>query len=69
MRELMEQKTRDFWLENKRLGDWRRTGAAVPYILPPGNTYYKPELGAVRDANCYPVPGNEVRNNPNWPKN
>src|SRR5690606_3438089 len=34
MSELMEQKTRDFWLEGKRLADWRRNPDYVPYIIP-----------------------------------
>jgi hypothetical protein len=65
--ELMEQKTRDFWLEGKRVADWRRLGDHVPYIIPPGeDTYYKDSLGPVRDAQCWSVPENEKRNNPNW---
>lgn len=68
MRELMEQKTRDFWLEGRRQPDFRRLGTVVPYILPPGNNYYKPGSGNVGSQNCWPVPGSEVRNNPNWPK-
>jgi hypothetical protein len=68
MRELMEQKTRDFWLESKRIGDFRRNPNHVPYIIPTGDNYYKPEVGAVGSQACFPVPGNEIRNNPNWPK-
>lgn len=65
--ELMEQKTRDFWLEGKRVADWRRLGSAVPYIIPPGSdTYYKDGLGPVRDAMCWSVPESEKQNNPNW---
>ena len=65
--ELMEQKTRDFWLEGKRVADWRRLGDHVPYIIPPGeDTYYKDNLGPVRDATCWSVPLNERENNPNW---
>src|SRR5690606_4424030 len=35
MRELMSQRSRDFWLEGKRLGDWRRHGSSeeFPYIM------------------------------------
>jgi hypothetical protein len=67
--ELMEQKTRDFWLEGKRVADWRRLGDHVPYIIPPGeHTYYKDELnlGPVRDITCWSVPMAEINNNPNW---
>jgi starch-binding outer membrane protein, SusD/RagB family len=68
LRELMEQKSRDFWLENKRIGDLRRNGSAVPYIIDPGPTYYKPELGLVQSQTCWPVAQSEMDNNPNWPK-
>lgn len=67
MKELMEQKTRDFWLEGKRMADFRRLGGAViPYSLPDGGQYYK--QGNIGNMKCWPVPGSEVRNNPNWPK-
>jgi len=68
MRELMEQKTRDFWLEGRRQPDFRRLGNVVPYILQPGPNYYKPGGGNVGSQNCWPVPGSEIRNNVNWPK-
>lgn len=67
MSELMEQKSRDFWLEGKRLADWRRNPGYVPYIIPPGaSTYYKGGLGPVRDFNCWDVPQSEINNNPHW---
>lgn len=65
LRELMEQKTRDFWLEGKRTGDLRRNGSAVPYVLAPGE-YYKAALGPVGSQTCLPVPQTEKNNNPNW---
>jgi hypothetical protein len=68
MRELMEQKTRDFWLEGKRVGDFRRNPSHVPYMLQPGNNYYKPSLGVVSNQTCWPVPRDEKTNNPLWPK-
>jgi hypothetical protein len=68
LRELMEQKTRDFWLEGRRVGDLRRNPAAVPYVLQPGNTYYKTAVGDVSTQTCWPVPFNEKNNNPNWPR-
>jgi starch-binding outer membrane protein, SusD/RagB family len=64
--ELMEQKSRDFWLEAKRMGDFRRNPNHVPYIIPPGDNYYKPELGLVGNQTCWPVPDAEKRNNPNF---
>ncbi len=64
--ELMTQKGRDFWLEAKRMSDWRRNPTSVPFILAPGNNYYKPELGLVSNQTCWPIPDSEKRNNPNW---
>ncbi len=66
MTELMEQKTRDFWLEgSQRMADFRRVPQYMSYIIPPGeDTYYKPELGVVRDQTCFPVQRGECDNNP-----
>jgi len=67
MAELMDQRARDFWLEGRRLADWRRNPNFVPYIIPAGDdTYYKDGLGPVRDFTCWDVPENEKENNPNW---
>ncbi len=68
MRELMEQKSRDFWLEGKRIGDLRRNPASVPYVLPPGDTYYKSSVGLVSTQTCWPLPLSEKLNNPQFPK-
>ena len=68
MRELMEQKSRDFWLEGKRVGDLRRNPSHVPYVLPPGDTYYKTAVGLVSTQVCWPLPMSEKQNNPNFPK-
>lgn len=64
--ELMEQKGRDFWLEAKRMGDWRRTKDVIdfPYILEAGDPYYK-GTNAVGSLECFPLPYNEYVNNPN----
>lgn len=67
MAELMAQRSRDFWLEAKRMGDWRRNPTMVPDILQPGPNYYKPELGAVSNQTCLPIPFNECNANPNIP--
>jgi len=66
--ELFEQKARDFWLEGRRIADLRRQGSHVPYIIPPGDTYYKPSLGIVSNQICWPVPDDEYDNNPLWPR-
>lgn len=68
MRELMQQKARDFWLEGKRLPDFRRLGNTVPFIIQGGPNYYKDVQGGfVGDQTCWPVPRSEKQNNPNWP--
>jgi tetratricopeptide (TPR) repeat protein len=69
LRELMEQKGRDFWLEGKRMADFRRLGHVVPYVLETGPNYYKNvQGGVVGNQNCWPVPQGEINNNPEWPK-
>jgi starch-binding outer membrane protein, SusD/RagB family len=67
MAELMAQRSRDFWLEAKRMGDWRRNPGMVPNILPPGNNYYKPELGDVQSQTCFPLPFAECNANSKIP--
>jgi len=64
--ELMEQKSRDFWIEGKRIGDWARNGDAVPNVIEAGSEYYKPASGPVRDGTCFPLPLAETSNNPNF---
>jgi starch-binding outer membrane protein, SusD/RagB family len=68
MAELMEQKARDFWLEGKRMGDLRRNPTHLPFVLPPGNNYYKTAVGTVGNQTCWPVPLDEILNNRFWPK-
>jgi hypothetical protein len=63
--ELMAQRSRDFWLEGHRLGDWRRNPNSVPDILEPGDNYYKPEVGTVSNQTCMPLPFAERNANPN----
>jgi hypothetical protein len=64
--ELMEQLSRDFWLEMKRQAAFRRNPQHVPYILPPGNNYYKPALGNVESDMCFVTPRTEIERNPHW---
>lgn len=68
MTELMEQKTRDFWLESStRMADFRRVPQYMSYIIPTGvDTYYKPDLGIVGTDTCWPVPIAECQTNPNF---
>jgi hypothetical protein len=65
--ELIEQKGRDFYLEGKRMGDFRRLGAAVIGGEPePGATYFKPGFPTIGDQTCFPLPLQETDNNPNF---
>lgn len=66
LEEFLEQRARDFWLEAKRMGDFRRNPDHTPFIIEPGDNYYKPELGEVEDQTCWPVTDNETDNNPNF---
>ena len=61
--ELLNQAARDFWLEGKKLGDWRRNPTAEPFISAPG-TLYKGSLtfGALTSV---PLPQEETNTNPN----
>ena len=66
--ELMDQRSRDFWIEAKRMGDWRRNGNAVPNILQPGDAYYKDvQGGTVQNQTCWPMPFQEYNANDNIP--
>ncbi len=64
---LMDQRSRDFWLEGKRMGDFRRQGNLVPNILQPG-PYYKDNIGPVENQTCFPMPFSERNANPNIPE-
>jgi hypothetical protein len=63
--ELMEQKGRDFFLEAKRMGDFRRNPAAVLNAPVPGSNYFKPGFAQVGNQVCWPLPLQETDNNPN----
>ena len=63
--ELMTQKGYDFYLEGKRIADYRRNPTAVPGITPAGQPYFKPGYAATGSQVCYPLPRAERDNNPN----
>lgn len=68
MTELLRQKTLDFWLEDtKRMADFRRVPQWVSYVIPAGDPYYKPDTyPEVGSQTCWPVPNDEINNNPNF---
>ncbi len=63
--ELMTQKGFDFYLEGKRVADYRRNPTAVSGITPSGQPYFKPGYAATGTQVCYPLPRAERDNNPN----
>lgn len=63
--ELMEQRGREFYLEGKRLGDFRRNPNNVLNVPVAGSTYFKPGFAPVGSQTCYPLPTAERDNNPN----
>lgn len=65
--QLLDQKARDFWLEGTHLGDWRRNPSSTPYVAPAGSPYYASDVGGnFGNVTCFPVPQEEVDNNPNF---
>lgn len=65
--ELFDQKRLDFWLEGKRLADFRRQPvAAARYVPVAGSQYWRPNLGNIGTQTCYPIPFQEKDNNPNF---
>ncbi len=69
LKELMVQKAYDFYLEGKRIADYRRVPAAMSGITPAGGTYFKPGYASVGSQTCYPLPRDERDNNPNMKTN
>lgn len=64
--ELMTQKGFDFWLEGRRLGDFRRNPTNVAFVPTPGAAYFKAGFPAIGNKTCYPIPLAEKDNNPNF---
>ncbi|HUG26652.1 MAG TPA: hypothetical protein VMK53_00025 [Gemmatimonadales bacterium] len=67
LQEFFTQRGLEFYLEGKRLGDFRRAGAAVIGMPVPGATYWKPGFAPVGSQSCYPLPITETDNNTNFP--
>lgn len=63
--EFLWQKSLDFWLEAKKMADFRRHGEIVPGMPVPGTPYHKPGFDSIGDQTCFPLPLQEIRNNPN----
>lgn len=66
LEELLNQRHRDFWLEGKRMGDFRRHGLDMTqHMLGPDDEYYKPAVGSMSNDQCFPIPQDELDANPN----
>ena len=63
--EFLFQKSLDFFLEGQRQGDARRKAANIRGLPVPGSPYFKPGFPAVGTGTCYPLPLQEIDNNPN----
>jgi len=70
MAELRDQKSRDFYLDNHRLGDLRRYKKYYTVDLFPKGPYPGSTTGQVYNEtiDCWPLPTNEINDNPNIPK-
>lgn len=65
MTELYTQRAFEFYLEAKRVADYRRSPASTRGIAATGSTYVKPGYAPVGSQTCYPIPRAERDNNPN----
>lgn len=63
--EFFTQRGFDFFLEGKRMGDFRRAPASVIGVPVAGSTYWKPGFAPVGSDTCFPLPITETDNNPN----
>jgi len=70
MAELRDQRSRDFYLDNHRLGDLRRYEKYYDVDLFPKGPYPGSTSGQVYNEaiTCWPLPTNEINGNPNIPK-
>lgn len=64
--EFFTQRGFDFFLEGKRLGDFRRHPTNIIGVPVPGSVYWKPGFAPVGSDVCYPLPVTETDNNPNF---
>jgi hypothetical protein len=67
--ELFNQRAMEFYLEGRRVADFRRAPAAVVSITPAGAPYFKPGYANTGTQTCYPIPRAERDNNPNMKPN
>ena len=68
--EFFNQSAREFYLEAKRLGDFRRMeaqgkAAVISYMPVPGARYHKNNFAPIGGDKCFPLPQTERTTNPN----
>jgi SusD family len=70
MAELRDQRSRDFYLDNHRLGDLRRYKKYYTVDLFPKGAYPGSTSGAIYNEtiDCWPLPTSEINDNPNVPR-
>jgi hypothetical protein len=66
--ELYNQRAFEFYLEGKRLADFRRSPGSTQFITPAGQPYFKPGYANTGTQTCFPLPRAERDNNPNITK-
>jgi len=68
--ELRDQRARDFYLDNHRLGDLRRYKKFYNVDLFPKGAYPGSTTGQIynESIDCWPLPTNEINDNPNVPR-
>lgn len=64
--EFFTQRGFDFYLEGKRLGDFRRHPLNIIGVPVAGAPYWKPGFAPIGNQVCYPLPIGETDNNPNF---
>jgi len=65
MTELFTQRGFEFYMEGKRIADFRRSPTSTKGIAATGAAYLKPGYVPVGSQTCYPIPRAERDNNPN----
>ncbi len=63
--EFLTQRTYEFYVEGKHMGDYRRFPNDLPFLVPAGTVYRKPNVPAYGDGKCWPISIQELTNNPN----
>lgn len=68
MQNLIQQRSRDFFIDGHRIGDLRRWDKYHGIDLWPSGSYYGSATVTFGDVKCWPINSAEITNNPNVPK-